>query len=796
MGKFYLPMLATALLVGSCQKEPGESGSASEISTAIPADFDWQTTRDMVITVEAPVVDEGSNPDYAVVRVFCSPILTDENMVAKGVTKASVPFRTALTVPAGAQNLYVQTTLPDGTKAVRMCPVREQVLASSVAMNSHTAAGPRIPLAETGLLPSDMPACPELALRSEADMDPKAVIRTIESGKSYQLGASWAFHAAAEYFIPADARIVGSIDLSGNHAPFRNPVLYVAGKLTLGKVHIGGATLAVLPGGEVTIDELETNAVTDNSVLYVFEGGKFTADKANFSGKVVVNKGTIEIIGKEGELDANNSTVIYNTASAVFTVRKVELTNQVKFHNDGKFTADETELNSSAVFYNYANGSMDVIDGFKLTNSSVLRQDGRATFGDLEAEGGGKVYINCYTVADEVDGEGALFYFGAGAGFDAREVELQNTKVEMASASVFTMVEYNPDGQKGGAYITGTAAEGQLPAVVVIREKAVSSQWWGTRFQNRIEVVYTNKGGYKIDKGSLTGGAVMRSEQTVVIPECRCNGGKDPVVPEPEPEPAEEYELVPGAAYTYCFEDNWPWFGDYDMNDMVVVANVGRNMSKDGSKVKSVVIEWEPKAAGTTYKVAFAVQLDKVRASEVASVVSTFSGFGNGPFASQGLEPDNDLAVISLYNDTKEVLAGSNTWPGQKVPTTRYATTVEFTQPVDASAVVESAMNFFIVVKERSNEIHMPGYCTTALGAVTGKGCTLPADPFKFYTASGERMSDNYMMWALRIPGDFRHPAEGKDIRAVYDEFLPWAASNGTQYVEWYDGQTNESLIY
>lgn len=218
MRKFHLPLLATALLVGSCQKEPGGNEPASVAPTSIPADFDWQTTHDMKITVEAPVVDGGSNPDYAVVRVFCSPILTDENMVAKGVAKASVPFRTALTVPAGAQNVYVQTTLPDGTKAVRMYPVREQVLASSVAMNSHTAPVRRMPFAESGLLPSDMPACPELALRTESDFAPQAVIRTIESGKSYQLGASWSFHAAAEYFIPADAQIVGSIDLSGDHA--------------------------------------------------------------------------------------------------------------------------------------------------------------------------------------------------------------------------------------------------------------------------------------------------------------------------------------------------------------------------------------------------------------------------------------------------------------------------------------------------------------------------------------------------------------------------------------------------
>lgn len=788
-------MLATALLAGACQKEVGANDPDPTVYPAISADFDWMLTRDMNITVEAPVVDDGKNPDYAVVRLFCSPILTDDNLIAKGVVKASAPFRTALTLPAGAENVYVQTTLPDGVKSVRMYPVRETVHAAPAAMTAASSAAPRMVLAREELLPSDMPACPDLSLRAEADFEPQAIIRGIESGKSYQLGANWAFHAAAEYLIPAGAEIDGSIDLSGNQAPYRTPVLYVAGKLTLSRVQIGGATLAVLPGGEVTIGKVETNAVAENPAVYVFEGGTFSADEVNLSGKTLVNKGTVRIVGKEGELDANNSTVIYNAASGVFTVRDVELTNQTKVYNDGSFTAEDLELNSEAVFDNYANGKLTVTDECSLTNRAVLRQDGIAEFRELDAEGGGMIYINCHTVADEVDSEGGKFLFGAGAGFDARDVELQNTLVEMASASIFTMDLYNEDGEEGGTHITGIAAEDQTPAVVVIREKAVSSQWWGTKFRQALEVVYTNHDKYKIDKGSLIDGAVMRMEQTVIIPEYRCNGGREPVVPEPEPEPAEEYEMVPGAAYTYCFEDNWPWFGDYDMNDAVVVVNVGRNISKDGGKVKSLVIEWEPKAAGTTYTVAFAVQLDKVRASEVASVTSTFTGFGSGPFARQGLEEGQEFAVIPFFNSTKEVLSGSNTWPGQTSPTNRYTTTVEFAQPVDASAVVESAMNFFIVVKERSNEIHQPGYCVTSLG-VTGKGCTLPSDPFKFYMASGERTADNYMMWSLRIPGDFRYPAEGKDIRSVYAHFLTWAASNGTQHSEWYEGDADESRIY
>ena len=102
--------------------------------------------------------------------------------------------------------------------------------------------------------------------------------------------------------------------------------------------------------------------------------------------------------------------------------------------------------------------------------------------------------------------------------------------------------------------------------------------------------------------------------------------------PDPEPEP-DEYANVPGRTYTYCFEDNWPWLGDYDMNDVVIVSRIDRMMSKDGGKVSALTINWELRAAGTTYDIAGAVQMDKVQTSDVAGVVSSHEGFGSGAFA-------------------------------------------------------------------------------------------------------------------------------------------------------------------
>lgn len=97
--------IATTFLAFSCQKNMGTgSGEPQEPSSAVPADFKWETTRDLDISVGMPSVT-GNTPQYAVIRVYCSPILSDGNIVAMGVVTPSRPvFGTAVTIPAGIGN--------------------------------------------------------------------------------------------------------------------------------------------------------------------------------------------------------------------------------------------------------------------------------------------------------------------------------------------------------------------------------------------------------------------------------------------------------------------------------------------------------------------------------------------------------------------------------------------------------------------------------------------------------------------------------------------------------------------
>ena len=194
--------IATTLLAFSCQKHMGTgSGEPQEPSSAVPADFKWETTRDLDISVGMPSVT-GSAPQYAVIRVYSSPILSDGNIVAMGVVTPSRPvFETAVTIPAGIGNIYVQTTLPDGTVAVSMEPVAASVNVAGAQMKA-AAGTPSLRMAgmTRAAADSSMPDYPRLAAKAEGDFAEGAIIRNTPAGK-IDLGASWAPFAAAEYYI-------------------------------------------------------------------------------------------------------------------------------------------------------------------------------------------------------------------------------------------------------------------------------------------------------------------------------------------------------------------------------------------------------------------------------------------------------------------------------------------------------------------------------------------------------------------------------------------------------------------
>lgn len=788
MKKLYFVLFVAAIGMTACQKDFGERGSKPAPSATVSADFDWKTTRDVSISVGMPATEEGA-PEFAVVRVFSSPLLNAANLLAKGVVDASSPmFRTAATIPASAAEIYVQTTLPDGTVSVRSAAIAEEVHFGGAQMKSVTP-GIRLHSASGKLKASSMPAdYPTLEPKTAADFtDPRTVIASTPA-QMLVLGSGSA--GAPAYLIPAGATVAGNLDLTGGKTPYKSPVLYVAGKLTLASSQIDQATLAVLDGGEVYIKEVGMKA--DNTLaIYVFKGGKFAAEDINIS-RQVVNFGAFEVAD---DIDAGNRSVIYNMPGATMIADEVDCSGNAVFFNDGTVKFKDLGLDSGAKFENCENGDATLSKCDLETGGTEFYQKGKAAINELENEG--RFYVYCHTYAKEIEGDHGKFLLASGACLEGEIAELDNTDVNMAPSSLFIVKKYNADAENGNTKFTNDGND-EAYSVVRIEEKAVSRKGHHTDFKGPIEVVYDSEGlagRYQLEEKSFKSGAHLVARQQVNIPATECNGGKGEIEPEPEEKPEAEYEIRPGRTFTYCFEDRWPWIGDYDMNDVVLETRIDREVSTYGGKVKSATINWALKAAGTQVKLGCGVQIDGMSAMRIAGVTSTHR-IGAGAFAADGLETGSELAIIPLFNSTGELLNGSNTYPElpHVMPVTQ-TTKIEFAQPVEEGEVLESAMNFFITVGERGKEVHMPGYDPTVFGEI-GDGLFDPREPYKFYVEKGEHVGDNYLMWALMIPDVFRYPAESKDIRSVYTHFMAWAASNGISHPDWYREEADESRLY
>ncbi len=69
---YAVAVIATTFFFRARKNMGTGSGEPQEPSSAVPADFKWETTRDLDISVGMPSVT-GNTPQYAVIRVYCSP---------------------------------------------------------------------------------------------------------------------------------------------------------------------------------------------------------------------------------------------------------------------------------------------------------------------------------------------------------------------------------------------------------------------------------------------------------------------------------------------------------------------------------------------------------------------------------------------------------------------------------------------------------------------------------------------------------------------------------------------------
>ena len=236
-----------------------------------------------------------------------------------------------------------------------------------------------------------------------------------------------------------------------------------------------------------------------------------------------------------------------------------------------------------------------------------------------------------------------------------------------------------------------------------------------------------------------------------------------------------------------AFEDLWPYYGDYDLNDVVIDYNY-KIVTNAQNAVKDVNAAYTLRASGGQIRNAFAVQFPTTAANITALTGAV-------------LEAGQSSAVVKIINDIRSVQAGWNT-----VPTSTWSDTVNYvvnfslTTPIALSTFGLNEYNPFIWGtsdgKSRPFEIHLPGKLPTLFAAdsLFGKGDDrTSAGNNKYY------LSKDNLPWAINIPERFDYPIEKEDIINVHLKFAQWAQSAGALYPDWYknlSGYRNAAKIY
>ena len=252
---------------------------------------------------------------------------------------------------------------------------------------------------------------------------------------------------------------------------------------------------------------------------------------------------------------------------------------------------------------------------------------------------------------------------------------------------------------------------------------------------------------------------------------------------------------------TIAFEDNWPYQGDYDMNDLVVSYQY-RMVSNAQNQVVELYGNFAPIAAGGNYQNGFGVQLP-FASTAVTSVTGQRLGNSYISLNANGTEAGQTNAVIIPFDATKQLISNPDGNAFVNTLTTEPKVTGDTSHIYMKLATPQGGIDpsffnpFCISNMRRGYEIHLPGFQPTSLADKTllgtGNDATNAGTGIYYVTPN------NYP-FAINFAGSFSYPTERTPIYSTYLHFLGWSGGGGATYKDWYyntaTGYRNTSNIY
>lgn len=261
------------------------------------------------------------------------------------------------------------------------------------------------------------------------------------------------------------------------------------------------------------------------------------------------------------------------------------------------------------------------------------------------------------------------------------------------------------------------------------------------------------------------------------------------------PDEEEDEVEIQNAVYSYAFEDNYPYAGDYDFNDIVLNVTMPA-ASDDVDELKYTI---DLRAIGAIKQLGAGLRIKGIKKSNVEKV--TFGkgasertvSLNSGIFENAAYEKNDNELVIPLFGDAHAVYgyAGEqrtmlNTGNLSTPLTDIY--TLEVTIELNDDISVPSAtkdLDFFIAYKGIGNkrtEIHLSRFASATTNGQLANNDLL--DIIKLVNNT----------WALCVPDKFAYPTETSVITDVYPGFAGWAQDQNSTST-WYTNPASSDKV-
>lgn len=739
---------------------------------AAPDGFDWSTIKTENVTVE--VKDEEGGLYSYLVEIYTEDPLTNENasVLATRTANKENNFKAtaAITLLPTQKGIYIKQTDPRGRVEVYLFDVPEDNDNFTCKLYyQESAAQNRVLMSRTATTRAVSPEKPVYtSIPSEAKEITEMQGTTLLRDASYKITSDYngtfkfdgydgeiktKVYVDATWTIPTTFQFQNGIEIivmdnakikaSGVMTFIRNSMLTVMDEGNVEAENISftnGAPAALRNWGNVSV----TNTMTLHSGATLYNGGTITSkDIAINSNTQIINDNKIEL---EGEFN---------------------LPSNFSLENNGEIYGKKMIANSDAVI---TNKNIIIFETISFTNPTVNNSCSMEATISFYANG---IKLNLT--------QGYI---------KAPKMEFQNGVVNLNNGSMLeatTRLDIPP----GYATFYGKGENTSM-----IKSPIIAGQ--GFTYDGNLAIESDNhveKSPHWTNFHVQNGAYITKIGESKVTIEV-CTGTKNEGNKGEEPEEPKFPIIVDDTHnYAYLFEDQWPLYGDYDMNDLVMIIKERTISLNKNNKVEEFKLSIDLAATGATKSIGAAIMLDGVPASAIMQPVefSDNSLIKSFNLNSNKIENGQDYAVIPLFDDAHKALGRDryeqiNTFANHSNNTNvkNISFTIKLSNPISPDELNINKLNVFIFVEGNRNnrkEIHVIGYQPTKLANTDlfgGNNDNSSVSGKKYY------ISKDNLAWGIMVPTDFKWALEYVNIKTVYSLFTDWVTSGGVKNQEWW----------